>query len=119
MKDEYMFMSIIVPGPRNPKEKLDVFLQPLIAELKYLWEVGEQTYDVSSKQNFQMRVALMWTISDFSTYSMLSGWSIAGKFASPYCMENSDAFSLSKGGKTSWFDNHRKFLLMEHPFGGI
>ena len=31
-------------------------------------------------------------------------------------MENSDAFSLSKCGKTSWFDNHRKFLLMEHPF---
>ena len=36
MKDEYMFLSIIVPGLRNPKEKLDVFLQPLIAELKHL-----------------------------------------------------------------------------------
>ena len=116
MKDEYMFLSIIVPGPRNPKEKLDVFLQPLIAELKHLWEVGVQTYDVSSKQNFQMRATLMWTISDFPAYSMLSGWSTAGKSACPYCMENSDAFSLSKGGKTSWFDNHRKFLLMEHPF---
>ena len=116
MKDEYMFLSIIVPGPRNPKEKLDVFLQPLIAELKHLWEVGVQTYDVSSKQNFQMRVALLWTISDFLAYSMLSGWSTAGKLACPYCMENFDAFSLSKGGKTSWFDNHRKFLLMEHPF---
>ena len=116
MKDEYMFLSIIMPGPRNPKEKLDVFLQPLIAELKHLWEVGVQTYDVSSKQNFQMRAALMWTISDFPAYSMLSGWSTAGKLACPYCMENSDAFSLSKGGKTFWFDNHRKFLLMEHPF---
>ena len=31
-------------------------------------------------------------------------------------MENSDAFSLSQGGKTSLFDNHCKFLLMEHPF---
>ena len=116
MKDEYMFLSIIVPGPRNPKEKLDVFLQPLIAELKHLWEVGVQTYDVSSKHNFQMLAALMWTISDFQAYSMLSGWSTAGKLACPYCMENSDAFSLSKGGKTSWFDNHCKFLLMEHPF---
>ena len=55
MKDEYMFLSIIVPGLRNPKEKLDVFLQPLIVELKHLWKVGEQTYDVSSKHNFQMR----------------------------------------------------------------
>ena len=49
MKNEYVFLSIIVPGLRNPKEKLDVFLQPLIAELKHLWEVGVQTYDVSSK----------------------------------------------------------------------
>ena len=116
MKDEYMFMSIIVPGPRNPKEKLDVFLQPLIEELKHLWEVGVQTYDVSSKQNFQMQAALMWTISDFPIYSMLSGWSTTEKLACPYYMENFDAFSLSRGGKTSWFDNHRKFLLMGHPF---
>ena len=46
MKDEYMFLSIIVPGPKNPKGKLDVFLQPLIAELKTLWEVGVCTYDI-------------------------------------------------------------------------
>ena len=73
IKDEYMFLSIIVPGLRNPKEKLDVFLQPLIAELKQLWEVGVETYDISTKKNFQMRAALMWTISDFLAYSMLSG----------------------------------------------
>ena len=32
-----MFLIVLVPGPRNPKHKLDVFLQPLIAELKELW----------------------------------------------------------------------------------
>ena len=31
-------------------------------------------------------------------------------------MENSNVFSMSKGGKTSWFDKNRKLLLMEHPF---
>ena len=116
MKDEYMFLSIIVLGPKYPKQKLDVFLQPLIAELKTLWEVGVCTYDISRKQNFQMKAALMWTITDFLAYSMLSGWSTAGKLAFPYCMEDSDAFSLTKGGKTSWFDNHRKFLPRHHQF---
>ena len=48
-------------------------------------------------------------------YCTLS-WDGALQLACPYCMENYDAFSLSKGGKTSWFDNHHKFLLMEHPF---
>ncbi|XP_039116570.1 uncharacterized protein LOC120252166 [Dioscorea cayenensis subsp. rotundata] len=58
----------------------------------------------------------MWTISDFPAYSMLSGWSTAGKLACPYCMEDSDAFTLTKGGKTSWFDNHSKFLQPNHPY---
>ncbi|XP_073131499.1 uncharacterized protein [Henckelia pumila] len=63
-----------------------------------------------------MRASLLWTVSDFPAYSMLSGWSIAGKLVCPYCMENSDAFTLPKGGKTSWFDNHRKFLPIDHSF---
>ena len=36
MKEEYMFLTIIVLGPKNPKNKLDVFLLPLITELKEL-----------------------------------------------------------------------------------
>ncbi|WCJ43095.1 hypothetical protein M5689_023857 [Euphorbia peplus] len=116
MSEAYMFLSVIVPGPDNPKNKLDVFLQPLIAELKQLWEDGMQTYDVSLKQNFQLRAALMWTISDFPAYSMLSGWTTAGKRACPYCMDKSQAFTLPNGGKTSWFDSHRIFLPTNHPF---
>ena len=80
-----MFLTVIVPGPKNPKQGIDVFLQPLISELLQLWEVGVLTYDVSLKQNFMMRVALMWTVSDFPAYAMLSGWSTAGKLACPYC----------------------------------
>lgn len=62
-----------------------------------------------------MRAALMWTISDFPAYTMLSGWSTAGKQACPHCMSDSEAFTLPHSGKTSWFDNHRKFLPQDHP----
>ena len=81
MKESDMFLSVIVPGSNNPKHKIDVFLQSLIAELKHWWEVGVETYDVSPKQNFQMRSSLLWTISDFLAYSMLSRWSTVGKLA--------------------------------------
>ena len=97
MKDPHMFLSVIIPKPNNPKHKIDVFLQPLIVELIHLWEVGVETYDVSQKQNFQMRASLLWTISDFLAYSMLSRWSTASKLPCPHCMEYSDAFSLSNG----------------------
>lgn len=115
MTKPYMFLSCIVPGPDNPKAGIDVFLQPLIDDLKRLW-VGEWTYDISRKQNFRMRAALMWTINDFPAYGMLSGWSTHGRFACPHCMEHTKAFTLDNGGKSSWFDSHRRFLPHNHPF---
>ena len=111
-----MFLTVLGPDPRNPKHKLDVFLQPLIAELIELWDVEILSYGIATKQNFPLRTTLMWTINDFPSYAMLSWWSTAGRLACPYCMGNSEAFTLSKSGKQSWFDTHRKFLLADHIF---
>ncbi|XP_021744024.1 uncharacterized protein LOC110710077 [Chenopodium quinoa] len=85
-------------------------------ELKLLWEVGATTYDISKKQNFNLRAAILWTVSDFPAYGMLSGWATAGKKACPHCMEKTKAFWLEHGGKVSWFDCHRQFLPTDHPF---
>ena len=73
MKEAYMFITVIVLGPNNPKHKIDAYLHPLIKELTLLWETCVQAFDISKKQNFQLRASLMWTISDFPAYSMLSG----------------------------------------------
>lgn len=77
---------------------------------------GVQTYDISTKQNFQMRATLMWTINDFLAYSMLARWSTTGKLACPYYIEYLEAFSLGHNGKISWFHNYQKFLPDSHPF---
>ncbi|CAI8583616.1 unnamed protein product [Vicia faba] len=63
-----------------------------------------------------MRAALMWTINDFPAYDMLSGWGTHGRMGCPYCMECTKAFTLDKGGKSSWFNCHRRFLPSNHPF---
>ena len=49
MKEPYMFLTALVPGPSNPKHKIDVFFQPVVAELEQLWEEGVVTYDISLK----------------------------------------------------------------------
>ncbi|KAL6225022.1 hypothetical protein ACLB2K_003876 [Fragaria x ananassa] len=64
MKEPYTFMSLLIPGPKSPGNDIDVYLEPLVDELKTLWETGVQTWDISTKQNFQMRAAVMWTIND-------------------------------------------------------
>jgi hypothetical protein len=63
-----------------------------------------------------MRAALMWTINDFPAYGMLSGWSTHGKLACPYYMENNKAFTLTNGGKASFFYCHHRFLPHNHRY---
>jgi len=111
-----MFLSTVILGPSSPGQNIDVCLRPLIDELAQLWSSRALTYDISRKQNFLMRAVLMWTINDFSAYGMLSGWSTHGKLACPYWMENNKAFTLTKGGKTSFFYCHRCFLPLNHRY---
>ena len=115
MKEPFMFLTALVPGPTDPGQKLDVFLQPLIKELIELWENGIPAYDVSTKKNFTLRAALMWTVSDFPAYSMLSGRKTAGFNACPHCLDEHGAFRLKESGKECWFD-HRRFIPMNHSF---
>ena len=40
LKQSYWMLSMMIPGARSPGVSIDVYLQPLIDELKVLWEEG-------------------------------------------------------------------------------
>ncbi|XP_052203050.1 uncharacterized protein LOC127808514 [Diospyros lotus] len=65
MKQTSFILSMIIPGKQMPGNDIDVYLQPLIKDLKDLWDGGVETFDASLNQMFNMRAALMWTISNF------------------------------------------------------
>ena len=65
MTNPYIFLSCVIPGPRNPKCFIDVDLQSLTDDFKHLWFEGVLTYNISTKQIFFMNVLLMWTINNF------------------------------------------------------
>jgi hypothetical protein len=46
MKEGFIFLALIIPGPKHPGKKINVFMQPLIEELKELW-VGVKAYDTT------------------------------------------------------------------------
>ena len=52
MKDPFFMMSLLIPRPSQPGKEIDVYLRPLVDELKELWENGALTYDASSGQTF-------------------------------------------------------------------
>ncbi|KAL2894401.1 polyprotein [Bienertia sinuspersici] len=112
MKRSSFILSSIIPGKSSPGIDIDIFLQPLIDELKLLW-VGVDAFDAYSKQNFRLRAALMWTINDFPAYAMLSGWSTKGYYACPVC--GHDTFSIRFAGKICYCGN-RMWLPTNHPF---
>lgn len=75
----FISLTMIIPGPKSPTEDtIDVYLQPLVHELKKLW-VGVDAVDMSKPdvQNraFKLHGMLIWTIHDYPAYTLISGQS--------------------------------------------
>ncbi|KAF7152750.1 hypothetical protein RHSIM_Rhsim01G0178900 [Rhododendron simsii] len=115
MKRSNFILSLLIPGPSSPSKNIDVYLQPSVEELKELWEVGVKTYDVSSKQNFQLRAFYMWTVNDLPAYGYFSGWNTQDALACPSCNYGTTSRWLKNGGKYC-FMGHRRFLDKNHRF---
>ncbi|XP_026384531.1 uncharacterized protein LOC113280095 [Papaver somniferum] len=113
MKEPFFMMSLLIPGPQAPGRDIDVYLRPLIDELKELWDTGVETYDASSEKSFRMHAAVLWTINDFPAYANLSGWSTKGYLACPVC--NEDAPSIKLRSKICYM-GHRRYLSPDHKW---
>nr|KYP40480.1 hypothetical protein KK1_038167 [Cajanus cajan] len=114
MSHTSFILSMIIPGKQGPGNNIDVYLQPLVEELCELWN-GVDTYDSSLNENFRMRAALMWTISDFPGLGMLSGWNTHTGLACPTC--NFDAKPCRHKNCKKWcFIGHCHFLSRNHKF---
>ncbi|XP_074297508.1 uncharacterized protein LOC141628241 [Silene latifolia] len=103
LKAPSLILSTLIPGPSSPGNKIDVYLQHLIEELIELWDEGIETYDASKDETFTLHAGLLWTISDFPGYGMLSGWGVHGEKACPCYNSQTDS---------KWLYNSHKFCYM-------
>ncbi|WMV07748.1 hypothetical protein MTR67_007374 [Solanum verrucosum] len=88
MKQENFIMSMLIPGPDSPGDAIDTYLQPLVEELKELWNIA---------------------------YGNLSGWSTKGKLACPCCNKDTSSIRLTNCKKES-FMGHRRYLPRNHKW---
>ena len=65
MKAENIMQILLIPGPTAPSNNIDVYLAPLIGDLKDLWNEGIQVYDSFMKENFTLKAMLLWSINDY------------------------------------------------------
>ncbi|XP_020873405.1 uncharacterized protein LOC110226357 [Arabidopsis lyrata subsp. lyrata] len=117
MKKENIMLTLLIPGPQQPGNSIDVYLEPLIEDLCHLWDNGELTYDAFSKSTFTLKAMLLWTISDFPAYGNLAGCKVKGKMGCPLCGKNTDSMWL-KFSRKHVFMCHRKGLPPTHSFRG-
>ena len=115
MKAENIMLSLLIPGPSAPSNSIDVYLQPLIDDLKDLWNEGLQVYDSLSKENFIVRAMLLWTISDYPGLGTLAGCKVKGKQTCNVCGKDTP-FRWLKFSRKNVYMGNRKRLRPGHPY---
>lgn len=112
MKEPFFMLSLLIPGDKQPGIDIDVYLRPLVDELKELEKNGALTYDASSGETFKLRATLFFTIHDWPAFGDVSGWRTKGHFSCYSC--NDEPYFESLRSKTAYI-NHRGYLPENHP----
>lgn len=75
MNNEHLMLALIVPG-RRQVNNMDVYLKPLVDELKELWE-GINVYDASipiaTEMSFTLYGIYAYTTHDYPRLRVCSG----------------------------------------------
>ncbi|XP_078161127.1 uncharacterized protein LOC144556620 [Carex rostrata] len=109
MKRKYIMLTLLISGPKQPGNDIDVYLAPLIEDLQKLWLLGVQMFDAYSKKNFTLWAMIFCTINDFPAYGNLSGYSVKGEKACPICEDDTVDMWLTHCSKTVYM-GHGRFL---------
>ena len=120
VKKFFIMLSLLIPGPNAvTADRMDVFLLPLIEELRELWMEGTMCIDVGrwrGESRFALRAILLWCIHDFPQYAMMAGTSNKGFCACPICGPNTPSRYSDHLSKVVYGGSHRRWLPREHPY---
>jgi len=105
----------MISGLKQPGNDIDVYLSPLIEDLKLMWDHDVEVFDGFDNETFKLHAMLFCTINDFSAYGNLSGYSVKGHKACPICEEDTTSQQLKHGRKTLYL-RHQSFLKSHHPY---
>ncbi|GKC39792.1 putative transposase-associated domain-containing protein, partial [Tanacetum coccineum] len=113
MKRKFINLSVLISG--YPGNDIDVFLEPLVDDLHTLFETGVDTYDASTKDNFNLRAVVLWTINDYPALATLCGCPYSGFKCCVVCGKDTNCVRLSASSKQSYV-GHRRYLPYNYPF---
>jgi hypothetical protein len=115
MKHTYIMMLLVIQGPHQPGNNIDVYLQPVVGELMKMWTSKVKVWDEYKKEHFYLKALLFVTISDLPGLGYLSRQVTKGYKGCVVCMDDTDA-KWMKNNKQMVYMGHRRFLSMEHSY---
>ena len=111
-KHMYVLLTMIISRPRQPGNDIDVFLEPLMEDMKILWEDGVKMMDAFLKKEFTLKAIIFVTIMDYPGLFSLSG-QIKGKSGCIVCIDGT-CYNYLSASKKMVYMRHRRFLVKKH-----
>ena len=81
-------LCMMIVGPRQPGNDIDMYLSPLIEDPRTMWEHEVDVWDANLQETFRLHAMVLCTINDFPAYKNLSGYNVKGHHACPMCEKN-------------------------------
>ena len=114
MKRTYIMMPLLIQGPKQPGNDIDVYLEPLVDDLMKLWNDGVRVWDEYKREHFTLKAMLFVTITDLPGLGSLAGQVTKGYKGCVVCLDDTDARWLKNSNKMVYM-GHRRFLPKAHP----
>ena len=105
---------MIISSSKQSGNNIDVFLEPLMEDMKMLWEDGIKMMDASVKKEFTLKAIIFVTIIDYPGLFALSR-QIKGKSGCVVCIDDT-CYTYLNGSKKLVYMRHRRFLNKRHRY---
>ena len=70
MKRKFMMMPVLIQGPKQPGNDIDVYVRPLVEELLQLWNGNDvRAWDEHKQEEFNLHALLFVIINDWPALS--------------------------------------------------
>jgi hypothetical protein len=110
----YLLLTMLISRPKQPDNDIDVFLEPLMEDMKKLWEEGVEMVDASLRKKFTLKAIIFVTITDYPSLFSLSG-QIKGKIDCIVCIDGT-CYTYLKGSNKMVYTRHMRFLVKKHRY---
>ena len=115
MKRAYLQLAVMIQGPKQPGNDIDVYLEPLMDYLQKLWNDGLTVWDEYTKKHCLVKGMLLNTITDLPGRGCLSGEATKGYHGCVECLDETVTKWLPNSNKMVYM-GHRRGLLRHHPY---